>query len=119
MAKGAFLQGLKGSQPKKISAEDIDDIAEKLHEKQPAVAVITAPVRATSERAAPPVSKKSVPVKQGLHRLTLDIPDELFEKAQFYKQRSGVTLKGLVVALLYDFFEQQEESGSSRRTLLR
>ena len=122
MATGKFMQGLKGSQPKTISAADIDDIADKLHE------TTSANLEKKAKEAQPPVAKKtaaaapakkSVPVKKGLHRLTLDVPDELFEKAQFYKQRSGVTLKGLVVALLYDFFEEQEENTSTRRSISR
>lgn len=135
MAKGKFMQGLKGSTPKVVSAQEIDDIAEKLHQTSKAAAKPAKSKTAKSQAArntaaviSDPKSKSKpqkkivepIPaVRPGLHRLTLDIPDDLFEQAKYYKLRSGVTLKGLVVSLLYDFFEQQAEQPSTARLVRR
>jgi hypothetical protein len=84
------MKGIKGSSPKEIKAADIDAIADKLHANTPSVIV--------QEEEEP---------KEILHRLTLDIPKELFDQMKKDTKRRGQTIKGFIVSLIYDHYEKE------------
>jgi hypothetical protein len=109
-----FMQGIAGNKNKVVSAQEIDAIADTLH------ANIEAPAKATTvvtklkatpktvvakvmETPEPPKSKRPADT----HRLTIDIPDELIEQMKRDTKRSGQTIKGFIVSLIYDFYESK------------
>jgi hypothetical protein len=94
-----FMKGIKGNQAdakKEIKAEDIDAIAEKLH--APAV-VETETV--TAKRVIVEEEKEDPQ-----HRLTIDIPKEMFDQMRKDTKRRGQTIKGFIVSLIYDHYEK-------------
>ena len=100
-----FMKGIKGVEKKPITPEDIDDIAEKLHAKlemREEVKPIPIPV----SKPQPIAVEESEDAKDELHRLTLDIPKELFEQMKKDTKRKGQTIKGFIVSLIYDFYEK-------------
>jgi hypothetical protein len=102
-----FLKSFEGS--KTLTSKDIDLIAEELHNPKPEVKKV--------EKVKPPVAeKKQAPVGQKaknimvepvndyetikLHRLTLDIPEDLFEEMKRDTKKRGKTIKAFLVTLI-------------------
>jgi hypothetical protein len=104
-----FLKSFEGS--KTLTSKDIDLIAEELHNPKPEVKKV--------EKVKPPVAeKKQVPVGPKakaksimvepvndyetikLHRLTLDIPEDLFEEMKRDTKKRGKTIKAFLVTLI-------------------
>ncbi len=106
-----FLKGIKGVEKKVVTPEDIDDIAERLHAKMETKAEIVSPVIQAIKPIAITVVKtatveKSEEPKEELHRLTIDIPEELFLQMKKDTKRKGQTIKGFIVSMIYDFYEK-------------
>jgi hypothetical protein len=103
-----FLKGIKGVEKKAVTPEDIDDIAERLHAKLEAKP--EAPNEELSIAFSKPVKQKIVEEpeepKEALHRLTIDIPEELFLQMKKDTKRRGQTIKGFIVSMIYDFYEK-------------
>jgi hypothetical protein len=109
-----FMQGIAGTKNKAVTAQEIDAIADTLH------ANIETPPKATTVAAKPKTAPKVVAAKMvdtpeppkskrpaDTHRLTIDIPDELIDQMKRDTKRSGQTIKGFIVSLIYDFYESK------------
>ena len=109
-----FLKGIKGTEKKEPTPQEIDDIAERLHAKLEAKpeALNTNMSVDSSNDVSKPVKQKIVEEieepREALHRLTIDIPKELFEQMKKDSKRKGQTLKGFIVSLIYDFYESKD-----------
>jgi hypothetical protein len=119
-----FLKGIKGAEKKEPTPQEIDDIAEKLHARldakiestpeapKPFISVessaaVSTPVEQiiVVEPVKPVKAKKPKPV---VHRLTIDIPKDLFQQMEKDTKRRGQTMKGFIVSMMYDFYENKE-----------
>jgi hypothetical protein len=109
-----FLKGIKGVEKKEPTPQEIDDIAERLHAKLDAHPEAPKPLMSIESNivVSKPVKQKIVvepeEPKEALHRLTIDIPKELFEQMKKDSKRKGQTLKGFIVSLIYDFYENKD-----------
>jgi hypothetical protein len=116
-----FLKGIQGKEKKEVTAYDADAIAEKLHSMSATANTAIAPTaqvpqveaaaKAPARKEKGTIKRKTarVPVpKDQLHRLTLDVPIDLMEQMVKDTKRSGQTIKGFIVALIYDFYEKQQ-----------
>ena len=108
-----FMKGIKGVEKKHATPEEIDDIAEKLHAKLDRVEEVKSTQIPVIQEVSIPTSKPKPIIeetpeeaKEDLHRLTLDIPKELFEQMKKDTKRKGQTIKGFIVSLIYDFYEK-------------
>jgi hypothetical protein len=104
-----FMGGIKGKEKKEVTSYDADAIAEKLHSVGTTAAIMTTPIVTDTETPKPVLKKKSTRIvvdKADIHRLTLDIPKEIMEQMRKDTKRSGQTIKGFIVSLLYDFYEK-------------
>lgn len=105
-----FLKGIKGVEKKVVTPQDIDDIAERLHAKMEtksefiSVAESIKPVAKTVVKTT--IIEKPQEPKEELHRLTIDIPEELFQQMKKDTKRKGQTIKGFIVSMIYDFYEK-------------
>jgi hypothetical protein len=91
-----FMKGIKGGiENKTVTAADIDAIADKLHSEE---VIEETPV------TTPVVEVEND--KEELHRLTIDIPKELFDQMKKDTKRRGQTIKGFIVSLIYDHYEK-------------
>jgi hypothetical protein len=109
-----FLKGIKGVEKKEPTPQEIDDIAERLHAKLEAKPEAPKPLVSVESSIAysKPVKQKIVEEpeepKEALHRLTIDIPEELFLQMKKDTKRRGQTIKGFIVSMIYDFYESKE-----------
>lgn len=110
-----FMQGIAGTKNKTVSPQEVDDIAEKLHAKLEATPSVSVTKTVTKPKVVTKpiiVTDKEEPKKStrpvDTHRLTLDIPNELIEQMKKDTKRSGQTIKGFIVSLIYDFYENKE-----------
>jgi hypothetical protein len=78
-----FLKNLEGA--KSLTAHDIDKIAEELH----------SPTTEKDKKRA--VEAYETP---SLHRLTIDLPEDLFEEMKRDTKKRGKTIKAFVVSLI-------------------
>jgi hypothetical protein len=106
-----FMGGIKGKEKKEVTSYDADAIAEKLHSVGANATKMASPLPIVTviETPKPVVKKKSTRIvvdKADIHRLTLDIPKEIMEQMRKDTKRSGQTIKGFIVSLLYDFYEK-------------
>jgi hypothetical protein len=104
-----FMGGIKGKEKKEVTSYDADAIAEKLHSVGGPTATMVAPIVEVIETPKIVVKKTStrtVVDKADIHRLTLDIPKEIMDQMRKDTKRSGQTIKGFIVSLLYDFYER-------------
>ncbi len=111
-----FLKGLKGNLPEqktapKVSATDIDALAEKLHAAEnpivanvaPKAVKMPRPKTATPKKAARTMRETNAEPKE-LHRLTLDLPTDMMEKIKIQTKTNGQTVKGFILTLLNKHF---------------
>ena len=50
--------------------------------------------------------------REGVNRVTLDIPNDIFEKIEKHKVDTGQTMKFMMVSLLKKFFAENTEGGA-------
>jgi hypothetical protein len=105
-----FLNGIKGKEKKEITSFDADAIAEKLHSVSvginiPAVNLIETQTPAAAKQKA---GRTAIPEedKEEVHRLTLDIPQDIMDQMRKDTKRRGQTIKGFIVSLIYDFYDK-------------
>lgn len=95
---------------RRISGETAPELAEE-PEKLPAKKAKT-PAKPTT-KGRPKNAQKREPGqpnganRPGKHRLTLDLPDDLFELAEAHKVENGQSFTWLVTKLLRDFFAKK------------
>lgn len=90
-----FLKGIKGPAEKGLTARDADEIAEKLHAPREAKAA-EAPA---APPTPPPPAEEEITAEQ-LHRLTIDLPKDVFEQMRRDTKKRGQTIKGFLVWLI-------------------
>jgi hypothetical protein len=104
-----FLKSFEGN--KTLTPNDIDRIADELHNPKPEVKKVekAKPVVAEKKKtpSAPKAKTKNImvePVNEyetiPLHRLTLDIPEDLFEEMKRDTKKRGKTIKAFLVTLI-------------------
>jgi hypothetical protein len=102
-----FMKGIKGEQKdlKKevIKAADIDAIADKLHAPIVPAVIETVPDELPSKKGRRKLLEEE---KEIVHRLTIDIPEDMFEQMRKDTKRRGQTIKGFIVSLIYDHYEK-------------
>ena len=109
-----FLKGIKGAEKKEPTPQEIDDIAERLHAKleaqpeAPKLLVSIEPNVTVSKPVKQKIVEEPEELKEALHRLTIDIPEELFLRMKKDTKRKGQTIKGFIVSMIYDFYENKE-----------
>jgi hypothetical protein len=108
-----FLKSFEGS--KTLTSKDIDLIAEELHNPKPEVKKVekAKPIVAEKKQtpSAPKVKAKTIMVEPAndyetikLHRLTLDIPEDLFEEMKRDTKKRGKTIKAFLVTLIESYY---------------
>jgi hypothetical protein len=106
-----FLKSFEGN--KTLTPNDIDRIADELHNPKPEVKKVEKAKPIVSEKKQTPVAQKAKaknimvepePVNDyetiKLHRLTLDIPEDLFEEMKRDTKKRGKTIKAFLVTLI-------------------
>jgi hypothetical protein len=101
-----FMKGIKGG-VKEVSAQDIDAIADKLHQ-QSSPTPLPVDERLEILASGKPAKKRAVEIeedKEELHRLTIDIPKDMFDRMKKDTKRRGQTIKGFIVSMIYDYYD--------------
>lgn len=103
-----FLKGIKGNEKKEITSFDADAIAEKLHSVGTTAAATFVETHTSTPTAKQKAVRAVVPEedKEAVHRLTLDIPQDIMDQMRKDTKRRGQTIKGFIVSLIYDFYEK-------------
>jgi hypothetical protein len=110
-----FLKSFEGN--KTLTSTDIDRIADELHNPKPDVKKVEKEKPAVSEKKQASVGQKTKaksimvepePVNDyetiKLHRLTLDIPEDLFEEMKRDTKKRGKTIKAFLVTLIESYY---------------
>jgi uncharacterized membrane-anchored protein YjiN (DUF445 family) len=108
-----FLKSFEGN--KTLTSTDIDRIAEELHNPKPEVKKVEKAKPSISEKKQVTVTQKAMaksimvePVNDyetiKLHRLTLDIPEDLFEEMKRDTKKRGKTIKAFLVTLIETYY---------------
>jgi hypothetical protein len=100
------------SEPNKVEVErkPAPDVVEKTVRK-PQTGSKT--IRNTEGVVSPKKKEKNSIIttkRDGVNRVTLDIPNELFTQIEAHKEATGQTMKFLMVSLLKRFFAENEEA---------
>jgi hypothetical protein len=104
-----FLKSFEGN--KILTSTDIDRIADELHNPKPEIKKVEKEKPVVAEKkptpSAPKAKAKSIMVEPvndyetiKLHRLTLDIPEDLFEEMKRDTKKRGKTIKAFLVTLI-------------------
>ena len=110
-----FLKSFEGN--KTLTSTDIDRIADELHNPKPEVKKVEKAKPTVAEKKQQPVAQKSKaksiiaePVNDyetiKLHRLTLDIPEDLFEEMKRDTKKRGKTIKAFLVTLIESHYSR-------------
>jgi hypothetical protein len=102
---------MKPIQPKKdkpVSAEQLENTFQAILNTEPAPAAPRTAAPATRPKAAPRAAQKSKTVavkREGKTRLTVDVPDKLYERLEKHKDETGQNFTHLIVSLLNKHFQ--------------